>query len=140
MNNRMLVAVFCAASLSTDLTPACQISLYPIQFGIYSGLAVQARGTVILENCPSTANIRLNAGLYSNGQFAARAMANGTGHRVAYNLYADAGFTHLWGDGTQGTQTVQAGLSEVPIYAYVPPQRMPPEGIYSDSVMVVVEW
>jgi len=139
--NNILPPFILWTMFETSLAYACEISLYPVQFGIYTGTAVQARGAVVLDNCPTTpAKINLDAGLHSNGQFAARALSNGTGQYLVYNLYLEAGFNSVWGDGTQGTQILQARTGEFAIYAYVPQQGIPPEGIYTDNVMVMVEW
>ncbi len=139
MNKFKLLSVLISSFIGMP-TQACDIHLYSVNFGLYIGEAQSARGAVSLDHCTRRVKISLDAGLYADGQFAARAVSNGLGHRLTYHLYQDVGFSQLWGDGTQGTQALLANNGEHPIYAYVPAQRMPPEGVYTDSVMVVVEW
>ena len=58
---------------------------------------------------------------------------------LAYNLYVDASHTRVWGDGTGNTQT-QTGMGNLVIYGRIPGQQNVPAGLYTDRVMVIVEW
>lgn len=120
---------------------ACELSLYPLHFGTYSGQPVQARGAVKLSNCAAPAWISLDAGLHGNGNFRRRAFADDYGNQLTYNLYLDSAYRQIWGDGTRGTRRLQAANGEFSIYGLVKTQnRLPPAGFYQDRVMVIVEW
>ncbi|SEH05018.1 Csu type fimbrial protein [Candidatus Venteria ishoeyi] len=120
---------------------ACEITVYPVQFGTYSGAELYARGEVIIENCPSSpVIIKLNAGNNSGGTFISRYMGDGLGNKISYNLYLDAGHNIIWGDGIQGNDMLQAGEGRYMIYAQVPAYQFMVVGKYRDRVEVLVEW
>lgn len=79
------------------------------------------------------------------GSFAAREMPNGASS-LLYNLYADPGYTQVWGDGTSSTVTVPvtfatAGTQTIPVYGRIPKgQMLCPPGPYSAMPQVVFTW
>jgi spore coat protein U-like protein len=92
--------------------------------------------------------VALGPGLYDAGTFDRR-MAGGTA-RLRYNLYTDASYSAVWGNGTGGTQTVSGGVliallggtvTNVPVYGLIPAnQNSMPTGSYSDTVTVTVTY
>jgi spore coat protein U-like protein len=58
---------------------------------------------------------------------------------LAYNLYVDATYTRVWGDGTGNTQT-QTGIGNLVIYGRILGQQPVPIGLYTDRVTIIVEW
>lgn len=85
-------------------------------------------------------NIGMSGG--SSNDVASRTMLNGD-ESVAYQLYSDVGLTTIWGN-TPGTDTLGStgtGTAEtITVYGRVPPQTTPPEGTYSDTVVVSVNY
>lgn len=71
-------------------------------------------------------------------------MAGATGSTVSYQLYLDAGFATIWGDGTAGTTMVVGtgtGLVQaIPVYARVPSQTTPAPGPYTDTVTATIQF
>jgi spore coat protein U-like protein len=58
---------------------------------------------------------------------------------LAYNLYTDASYSRIWGDGTSSTH-VQTGIGEFIVYGRIPAQQNVKAGLYTDMVTVLVEW
>lgn len=103
---------------------------------------VQSEGSLSV-NCTEGTDyqITLNAG--ENGtDIDSRAMSDGAGNSVAYQLYHDSDLTTPWGD-TPGSDTytaVGAGeVQEVTVYGLVPSANSP-AGDYSDTVTATVIW
>jgi spore coat protein U-like protein len=76
-------------------------------------------------------------------------MLSGT-NRLNYNLYYDAAFTQIRGDGTGGTQTGGASLTVSSgartasttsvIYGRIPAAQSPNPGTYSDTILVTINY
>jgi spore coat protein U-like protein len=73
-------------------------------------------------------------------------MANGSNH-LEYNLYRDAGYSQIWGNGTGGSYTVNdsiliIGAKNHTVYGRIPlsTQRGAMVGSYSDSITVTVTY
>ena len=116
----------------------CELAVYPVQFGIYSGAAVYTQGEVIVENCASF-RVALSGGL--SGHDGLRFLSDGRGNRVGYGLYQDAGHSLSWGDGSQTGEVARGqGSARLMVYGRVPAGQLPPPGNYQDQVMVIVEW
>jgi len=121
---------------------ACEILTYPLQFGIYDGYhEARAHSEVVIANCPRNPfKLSLSAGQHSNNGFSPRQMLGPSGQLFNYNLYPDASYSGVWGDGTQGTVSVQGTEGRYPVYGRAPAYQFLSPGAYSDSVMLVVEW
>ncbi|HUJ28044.1 MAG TPA: spore coat protein U domain-containing protein, partial [Myxococcales bacterium] len=107
-------------------------------FGNYNPYSTTALTTVITGTyvCTTTAVVSASAG--SSGTFTARIMRNGA-EALAYNLYTDATYTTVLGDGTGGSGTLDAppGLfASLRIYARAPALQDVAVGTYSDTIVV----
>lgn len=119
----------------------CDLTLYPVRFGDYSGTETRARGEVVLDHCATPqVTVSLNAGQHGGGHFTARYLQDAFGNRIAYNLYLDPGHGRVWGDGTQGSSRYRGVPGRFMIYARVPAYQFVPVGEYRDRVEVLVEW
>jgi len=125
-----------------------------INFGQVSNLSspvnrtsTPGSGSIVLQCTPGTQltigiGSGANAGSVSGGRFLARGS-----ERLRYQLYQDATFSTVWGDGSNGaaplstTFPAAGGTQSYPVYARlfnVTP--MPGAGIYSDVVTVTVSY
>lgn len=119
---------------------ACTLNVQPVVLGEYDFLDTQPLTGVghITVNCDvaTSYTISLSPG---GGTYATRLLGNG-GHHLAYNLYTDATYTMVWGDGSNGTNFVSGnGASDDhPVYAIAPAGQNPYVGTYSDAITVTL--
>lgn len=104
----------------------------PTQFTLACGLVA------LLQNVEVT----FSAGQSNN--MTARRMVSGS-HTLAYNLFKDAAYTQILGDGSNNTTTLSAsillGLGNQynwTVYAKLPAGQAIPAGTYSDTLVVTV--
>lgn len=131
---------------------ACTVSSTGVSFGRYNPLTpsnTDDTGYIRVScgggNGSVAYSIQLSPGIYGSG-FHPRRMGNGA-NRLAYNLYADAAHTAVWGDGSGGTSTVSGSLDvssagasrQYVVYGRLPPgQTSAAVGTYSDSIMFTI--
>jgi spore coat protein U-like protein len=131
------------ASVAAD----CNIVAAPLTFP-NSGLLTQAlQATTSLQvTCVSGApyTVALDGGTTPGGTVAQRMLASGGGATIGYQLYQDAAYTQVWGDGTLGTTTgagTGTGIAQTfTVYGRVPPQTSPPVGVYTDTITATVQF
>jgi len=160
---------FAALTLLALLTPLashpaqaavlnCTISATSVAFGTYVPLqpsALIGTGTMTaictVNSHKNTLTVDLSAG--ASGSFTTRTMTTTVGtttDSLNYNLYQDAANTVIWGDGTGGSQvdtvtitrhgnnnTISTNLT---VYGAVAPAQDPAAGIYTDSIIVTVNF
>lgn len=132
-------------SLTTSNT--CTISAPPLAFGVFTGAEKTAASTVsVYCNGPLPFSIAMSAGAgvgasISNG----RKLTRPGGSTLTYNLYSDASYATIWGDGneeatvpgvgigltTPATKTVYGKVSEASTFL---------DGTYSDAVVMTVTY
>lgn len=136
----LLLTGTAAAHAAGTCTPASS----GISFGNFTGSQISLIGSITLT-CTGSGNfnytVSLNTG--SSGTYSPRRMYNGA-NSLTYNLYRDAAYTQIFGDGTGGSNTV-TGLVEmkglpaqvvtISIYARLPTQTVPRAGTYSDTIV-----
>jgi spore coat protein U-like protein len=141
-----------AAGHAHALVSSCTVSASGVAFGVYDPTVVTATlssGTISVNCVVSGATghnpvaIALSAG--NSGSFGSRTMLNGT-DPLNYNLYLDAAYTLVWGDGT-GTSLVyndfvtpgRPSLSAT-VYGMMPALQTPGGGTYTDTITVTVNF
>jgi spore coat protein U-like protein len=148
-----LAALSCAVAVQAAGT--CGISAIGPAFGVYNPLnaaPVTSNGSVT-ATCNWTSGGSTNFNIVSSysggssGNPADRFMLSG-GNRLYYNIYFDAAFTQIRGNGTGGTQTGAASLrvsngqptasATSPIYGRIPAGQNVAPGSYSDSIVVTI--
>jgi spore coat protein U-like protein len=157
---RMLAVIALAALWSEHAAAAasCTLSATGPAFGVYDPFSATARtanGTVqatcTYTGGPGVTNINLvaryNTGF--SGNFANREMRSGT-RALNYNIYFDAAFTLIRGDGTGGTQAGNARLSvsagnrtdsvSGTIYGRIPAGQDAWPGVYADTITITVTY
>ena len=104
----LAVAGSAAAATKTDtmqvsatVAKNCIIDAPDLNLGTFDGTNNLAANSTISVRCTSgtTFFVDLSTGA---GTYANRTMSNGT-DTLSYNLYTDAGYTTVWGDGTAST-------------------------------------
>jgi spore coat protein U-like protein len=145
-----------ARALCLPALCSCGVTTTNVAFGSYNPLAfgnTDSTGSVKVS-CGGVAgllipfNIAISPG--AGGSYANRQMKSGA-HSLAYNLYTDASYTTLWGDGSASTQLVNAGmlldvLGLAPgqtfyIYGRIPGRQITAvPGTYSDTISVTLTY
>ena len=156
--HRLLLS--CAlAALAGWATPAaqaqsCTASAIAPAFGVYNATAnaTLANGVVNVScnviGLPLTVfyTIRLGMGSQPNGSQRQLAGGPGSTGRLPYNLFCDAAYTQVWGDGSGQTCVVNGGrvlllgglLTPYPVYGRINGGSFVPAGSYNDTVTVEV--
>jgi spore coat protein U-like protein len=97
----------------------------------------------VTVTCSQPAIVRLGPGQHSAGTFFPRKMLAAFGEMtLAYNLFVDATYSRIWGDGTTSTfiQNVGPGATTLTIYGRIPGGQPVPVGMYQDLIVISVEW
>lgn len=124
---------------------SCTPTSAGISFGTFAGSQVTNIGSIVLT-CSGNGTINYTVTLTTgNGTYATRLLKNGT-PSLQYNLYKDAVFGQIWGDGTGGSTTLIGSVNvntsspivTIPLYAKLPVQALPAQGGYSDTITVSV--
>lgn len=121
---------------------SCSISGSTIDFGTYSAgqqAALDAQGTITYSNCAAgTLTLALDGG--TAGNVANRAMANGSGGSLNYQLYRNSSRNQVWGSGSDAQQVVLLvpDSGNVPVYGRIPGSQNVPAGSYTDTVNVTL--
>jgi len=142
LTNQLIVSSASAAS--------CTVSSSGVSFGSFSPLTlayVDSTGSITV-NCTdvSSYSISLSTGTGS-GTYSQRRMVSG-GYDLYYNLYWEATYQQIWGDGTSGSYPVSLnnpvnGQNYLhTIYGRIPlsSQRAAHVGTYSDTITVTVSY
>jgi spore coat protein U-like protein len=121
---------------------ACSIAGSTIDFGTYSAgqqAALDAQGAVSYSGCAAgTLTIALDGG--GAGTTANRAMTNGSGGSLNYQLFRNSARSQVWGSGAEAQQVVLLvpGAGNVPVYGRIPGSQNVAAGAYSDTVNVTL--
>jgi spore coat protein U-like protein len=138
--------LFCGGPLSSPVT----VSATALSFGNYTPASAAAANATVTVRC-GTLGINLLPSftvslISSNGANpSARYMRNGAAH-LGYNIYTDAGYSAVWGDGTAGSLTQSSNsilaLGSIAFTAWgrVPAGQYVSAGVYSDTVTVLVSY
>lgn len=134
---------FSALLLLPATGAACTVTATGVMFGVYDPLgssAVDSTGEVEVSCAETTAyEITLSEG---QGSFSSRHLVNATADVLVYNLFTDASYQFVWGDGAAGTDSVSDSTDSLgnshSVYGLIPGGQNVPAGSYSDSIVVTV--
>lgn len=138
----ILLILFYGAKISC--ADECEISVTSLHFATYyasSPAPLESIGNITVS-CATVSDfiVKIDQGIHSNGSFHPRTMISSSGSdRLNYNLYIDPNHSLVWGDGTDNTYT-QAGISNLTVYGIIMPFQNVELGLYTDTVIVSVEW
>lgn len=150
-----LLCLFAAGAAHAAAT--CTVSAVGPAFGVYNPLnaaATAANGSVTatcsyVSGGTTTVNIVSSYSAGSSGSYAARTLRSGAS-ALSYNLYYDAAYTQVRGDGTGGSLTGGATLTVSAssrtatttsvIYGLMPAGQNAVPGSYLDTITVTVTY
>ncbi|XUW93370.1 spore coat U domain-containing protein (plasmid) [Burkholderia sp. M6-3] len=135
-------------TVSATVINDCALSATNINFGAAGVLstALTATGTLTVACTGGDAySIALSAGAGSGASVADRRMTRGGAtDQVHYQLYQNASYSTVWGDGSAGSSALAGtgtGASQsVTVYARVQPQTTPAAGAYVDTIIVTITY
>lgn len=156
-HQRLRLAVCAALALLASgrvhaAVSSCAVSASGVAFGVYDptvATATLSSGTVAVSCVVSGAtghnpvSIALSAG--NSGTFGSRTMLSGA-DILNYNLYLDAAYTQVWGDGTGSSVAdsdfVTPGKPSLSatVYGMIPALQAPGAGTFSDTITVTVSF
>jgi len=146
-----LLAVLGAPPGRAASITSCTVSVTGVAFGTYTPLqssALDINGTINIACTGVTGNnsvtVDLSTGA-SNSYLPTRKLTAGA-YTLNYNLYFDAAYTQIWGNGTggsvQGTATIRRRTpnASLPVYGAVAAGQDPAPGSYTDTITVTVNY
>lgn len=161
VRNMLFVLIAGLPMQAMALLDTCTVSTLPVSFGSYNGLggsALTSTGTVSLACTGVTVlgltsidvDYTINLSTGGSGSYSTRKMSLLT-NNLTYNLFKDAGYSQIWGDGTGGSVNVTGGIHQsgllvttvtvnIPVYGRIPAPQNIPGGAYSDSITVTVNY
>ncbi len=124
--------------------PPCAVSTTDLVFGSYlSNNSVASTGNINV-NCAPGLNytIELSQG---GGTVANRKMAGPPGSLISYNLYKQASYIEIWGDGISPGATPVPGtgngaLQVFTVFGLIPANQRLEAGSYSDVIIVTIRF
>ncbi len=133
--------------------PSCSFStVSSLPFGTYNPYSltpVQVGGGSITFSCNAknvSVTVDLDMGSYSPAFGQRRMKLAGGADYLAYNIYYDAAYSQVFGDGTGGTVNYSAttgsknSRNSIPFYGELPSGQDANVGSYSDSVTVTISF
>jgi spore coat protein U-like protein len=129
---------------------SCTVSAVGVAFGTYTPLQaapLNMTGTINIAcfgvTGRNTVTIDLSTGASNN--YPTRTLTAGI-HTLNYNLYFDAAYTQIWGNGTggsvQGTAQIRRRRhnASLPVYGAIAARQDPAPGGYNDTIVVTVNY
>jgi spore coat protein U-like protein len=153
----LLMLCVSAAGNAVHAAATCTAAATGPVFGVYNPLNASptlANGTVSVTctwtgGGSTTVNVVSSYTAGNSGSYASRFMLSGV-NRLNYNLYYDAAFTQIRGDGTGGSQTGGATLvvssgtrtdsASSVIYGRIPAGQNAVPGSYLDTITMIVTY
>lgn len=130
--------------VSAEVQSNCLVEANDLDFGSASGNITHNidASTELSVTCTAGTRywISLDDGQAGTYNPANRRMQSGA-DRVSYGLYTNASRTDAWGSGWDAVfGTASGGTVDLTIYGRVPPQSSVPPGIYTDTVIVTINY
>jgi spore coat protein U-like protein len=143
-------ALLGAAPARAGTIASCTVSAVGVTFGTYTPLQVaplDVNGTINIACLGvfgrNSVTIDLSTG--TSNSYVTRTLTAGT-YTLNYNLYFDAAYTQIWGNGTggsvQGSALIRRRAPNVslPIYGAVSAGQDPAPGSYGDNILISVNY
>lgn len=90
-------------TVSATVAKNCVISANPLNLGTFDGTNDLTQTTTIAVRCTNGTGYTVNLSKGASAVYTARTLSAGGGNTLSYNLYTDATYGTIWGDGTAGT-------------------------------------
>jgi spore coat protein U-like protein len=153
------LAIVCAGLMAQQALPAvtCSVSAIGPAFGVYSPLnatPTYANGSItatctLLSGGATSVSLVSSYSTGASGSYATRTLLAGT-QQLDYNLYFDAAYTQIRGNGTGGSQQGGANFTLTPsaptgqttsvIYGRIPAAQDVGAGSYLDTIVVTITY
>ena len=135
---------------------SCQVSAGTLNFPSYNFLSsfpTDSTATLRIscnipdQNPRAPLAVTLSIGSGTSGSFSQRQMysLSGGSDSLKYNLFTNASYSSILGDGTGSSTTLTQRVSKsapwnVVVYGRIPPNQKVPAGQYRDSLIVTIDW
>ena len=145
----------CFAAAGADAF-TCQVSAGTLNFPSYNFLSsfptdstasLQISCNIPDQNPHAPLAVTLSIGSGTSGSFSQRQMysVSGGGDSLKYNLFTNASYSSIFGDGTGSSITLTHPVSKsapwnVIVYGRIPPNQKVSAGQYRDSLTVTINW
>lgn len=145
---RAALAALLVLAAAGRANAACTLSAGTIGFGTYDVFQPgpsDSTGTITYRCDNNDHGIRITISAGTSGTFTARTLRNGP-ETLAYNLFLNAAFTQVWGDGTGGTTAYYLHNPPnrtdmvVTVFSRLPAGQDVAVGTYTDTVVVTLEY
>lgn len=141
----LVILVLAGSTKTTDaFAGSCAISSTGVVFGPYNVLVSQPTDSTgsISVDCTASQNVSVTLSQGLSGSYAARTMRKGA-DALAYNLFLDAAYNTIWGNGAGSTGQADVRVNKnktlvLTVYGRIPAQQNAAVGSYSDSITVTV--
>lgn len=137
-------------TVQAQVADTCSLNTVNIDFGVVtltSGQpgSKQATGQIKVNCTKDTVyTIKLGTGTAGVNPDDRSMGIDGSPDRVKYNLYNSKDPNTIWGDGTESTRTFQntsTGIEDVEIInAYIPYNQTAKAGLYTDTIIITVDY
>jgi spore coat protein U-like protein len=149
--------LWCAALALLGTAPAragtiasCTVSAVGVAFGTYTPLQaapLNMTGTVNITCSGVTGrnNVTIDLSTGASNSYLMRTLTAGP-NTLNYNLYFDAAYTQVWGNGTggsvQGTAQIRRRRpnASLPVYGAIAARQDPAPGSFNDTIVVTVNY
>ncbi|CUJ69915.1 Csu type fimbrial protein [Achromobacter xylosoxidans] len=141
LTQRLFIPLTVQATVQKNCTINATNLAFPPQGLLKQAVTANAQVTVRCTNNNAFA-VALNGGSVANNVMARKMKHATAADTVAYQLYQDANYATVWGDGVTGGTTLNGtgtGANQTfTVYGRVPAQATPRPGNYSDTVLVTI--
>ena len=140
----LAVADTSTATLGIEATVAesCGVNGSTLNFGTYTSGQIDdldADSAITFTSCPAGQLVfELDGG--QTGNTASRAMSNGAGGTLAYQIYTNSSRTVVWGTGAASNEllVIVPGSGSIPVYGRIAGRQTVPSGAYVDTINITM--
>jgi spore coat protein U-like protein len=133
----------CEAACNFGNAPS--VTAPTLDFGTYLPSSSSTSNVTVSITCPSGGTVpplTFTMGKGGSGTYSSRQLSNGA-HLLNYNIYRQAAFTSVYGDGSGGSVNASyPGGSATTVttigYGMIPANQYAAAGIYSDSIVLTI--
>jgi spore coat protein U-like protein len=127
----------------TTVAGTCSASASDLNFGAYEGQALWNQKTYLTVNCTKDEDVHVELGYSGNSLGTQRRMEseNVPGNYLMYSLNKSTGCSSNWGTGGDDMEITGTGVNEqLTVYGCMPAQNAGVQGVYSDTVLVTLNY
>ena len=128
--------VYCYSNCSIDATN-------DVLFGAYVPPAAKTTTGSITISCSPAERYSIDLSTGNSGSYPIRQLDSG-GNTLDYNLYTDAAYSIIWGNGLGPTghvlEDVAAAGGVYTIYGRIYPGQSPASGVYTDAITITLTY